>query len=118
MNLGSTSALESTWFQERPGDSSKHQFIKQIVQQDRTSVLERAANKARLQENLEKENRAQDLARKQTRKWKAGDVYAPHDLSAAEMKKWRQRQQSTMDAFDALAINPLDEYKVECPSHK
>ena len=46
------------------------------------------------------------------RVWQKGDVYAPHDLSAAEARKWRKRHAPTMDAFDALSLNPLDLYKV------
>ncbi|MCJ1366189.1 hypothetical protein MMC16_005315 [Acarospora aff. strigata] len=46
-----------------------------------------------------------------TRRWKAGDVYAPHDLSAIEMKKWKRGGRPTTDSFDALAMNPLNEYK-------
>jgi small subunit ribosomal protein S18 len=47
-----------------------------------------------------------------TRNWKAGDVYAPHDLSPAEMRKWMKRVSPSTDAFDALGINPLHQYKV------
>lgn len=47
-----------------------------------------------------------------TREWKAGDVYSPHDLSPAEMKKWRKRRSPPTDAFDSLKRNPLDLYKV------
>jgi small subunit ribosomal protein S18 len=47
-----------------------------------------------------------------TRKWKVGDVYAPHDLSPAEMNKWRTRVKPSRDPFDVLAINPIHEYKV------
>jgi len=46
-----------------------------------------------------------------TREWKSGDVYAPHDISAAEARKWRKRYTPTVDAFDALSLNPLDFYK-------
>jgi len=46
-----------------------------------------------------------------TREWKSGDVYAPHDLSAAEARKWRKRNKPTVDAFDALSLNPIDFYK-------
>ena len=63
-------------------------------------------------ESLDKAGRARDLEQLQVRRWKAGDVYAPHDLSPVEMQKWRQRHRSTTDVFDALAINPLHEYKV------
>ncbi|KAF1979618.1 ribosomal protein S18 [Bimuria novae-zelandiae CBS 107.79] len=46
------------------------------------------------------------------RKWNTGDVYAPHDLSGAEQKKWKMaRKTPTSDAFDTLGINPVNEYK-------
>jgi small subunit ribosomal protein S18 len=48
-----------------------------------------------------------------TREWKKGDIYAPHDLSAAEARKWRKKYTPTIDAFDALSLNPLDFYKVQ-----
>ncbi|KAH0833541.1 ribosomal protein S18 [Fonsecaea monophora] len=53
----------------------------------------------------------QAIARQLTRPWKAGDVYAPHDLSAAEARKWRVKHRPTTDAFDALSVNPLTLYK-------
>ncbi|KAH0538119.1 hypothetical protein FGG08_005281 [Glutinoglossum americanum] len=53
-----------------------------------------------------------DLERMMTRKWKLGDVYAPHDLSPVEMRKWRIRVKPSRDPFDVLAINPIHEYKV------
>jgi hypothetical protein len=57
---------------------------------------------------------ATDLERmsSQSRRWQMGDVYAPHDLSPREFKKWRQRSKPDRDVFDALNINPRDEYKV------
>ncbi|KAL4939652.1 hypothetical protein BDV06DRAFT_33437 [Aspergillus oleicola] len=61
------------------------------------------------QQRIQTENRA--MERFQTREWKAGDIYAPHDLSPAEMKKWKKRSPPTSDAFDALNINPLSMYK-------
>ncbi|KAL9614227.1 MAG: hypothetical protein Q9167_001248 [Letrouitia subvulpina] len=62
------------------------------------------------------------------RRWQAGDVYAPHDLSEVETLKWRAAQQGGGgtgpsrlkmrrgrrqwgDAFDVLALNPISEYK-------
>jgi small subunit ribosomal protein S18 len=59
-----------------------------------------------------------DLQRLMTRKWRVGEVYAPHDLSSVEMRKLRSPGRRTQDAFDALALNPLDEYKVCQPSQK
>ncbi|KIX03938.1 ribosomal protein S18 [Rhinocladiella mackenziei CBS 650.93] len=63
----------------------------------------------RREEEIEQENIA--LSRLLTRNWKAGDVYAPHDLTGAEARKWRKRTRPTTDAFDALSINPLSLYK-------
>jgi small subunit ribosomal protein S18 len=56
-----------------------------------------------------------------TRKWKDGDVYAPHDLSGVEMSKWSKGQpkgRPKKDVFDMLKINPLNHYWVCFPSHK
>ncbi|KAL4874171.1 hypothetical protein BDV12DRAFT_159243 [Aspergillus spectabilis] len=51
------------------------------------------------------------ISKFQTREWRAGDVYAPHDLSPAEMKKWKQRNLPNSDIFDARDLNPLHLYK-------
>lgn len=58
------------------------------------------------------QNESRMLERFQTREWKAGDIYAPHDLSPTEMSKWRKRSNPSADAFDALNLNPTDLYKV------
>ena len=52
------------------------------------------------------------MERMQHRNWKAGDVYAPHDLSHQELKKWRSRNAREKDVFDSLNINPIHEWKV------
>ncbi|CAD0107505.1 unnamed protein product [Aureobasidium uvarum] len=54
-----------------------------------------------------------DFERQMTRKWKDGDVYAPHDLSGVEMAKWQKGQpkgRPKKDVFDMLKINPLNHY--------
>lgn len=50
-----------------------------------------------------------------TREWKVGDVYAPHDLSAAQAREWKKRHSPDTDAFDALSLDPLMLYKVRQP---
>lgn len=62
--------------------------------------------------DLKDSDRASKFTKLVTRKWKAGDVYAPHDLSDVEMIKWKRRTQPTHDAFDVLDLNPLDHYRV------
>ena len=75
-----------------------------------------AANKRKESEaDIERATLRQDLERQLTRRWKAGDVYAPHDLSGIEMGKWKQvspKGRSKKDVLDMLKINPLDHYKV------
>lgn len=56
--------------------------------------------------------KAADLGRQISRRWKEGDVYAPHDLSEVEMSKWKKRTRPVYDVLDVLAMNPLDHYRV------
>jgi hypothetical protein len=62
---------------------------------------------------LQESDRLSQFQRQIYRKWQPGDVYAPHDLSGSEQKKWKQgRKKPQQDAFDILGINPVLEYKV------
>ena len=54
----------------------------------------------------------QDLTRQISRRWREGDIYAPHDLSEVEMAKWKKRTRPDFDVFDVLNFKPLDHYKV------
>ena len=63
-------------------------------------------------EDMEKHKLSADLSRQITRRWKAGDVYAPHDLSAVEMRKWKNRGRPVMDVFDVLDFDPIANYRV------
>ena len=71
-------------------------------QQQRTTSLDQL-------ENLQK---ARDLEQQMSRTWKSGDVYSPRDLGWYENRKWKGKSRPQKDVFDALAVNPLDEYKV------
>lgn len=42
-------------------------------------------------------------------------MYAPHDLSAVEMRKWKARGRPVMDVFDVLDFDPMMHYKVRIP---
>ncbi|KAI9751783.1 MAG: hypothetical protein M1815_000913 [Lichina confinis] len=68
-------------------------------------------NRVGLLENWEANERATRLEKFQHRRWRAGDVYAPHDLSSVAMKHARHRSGPRADVFDLLGINPLNEYK-------
>lgn len=54
-----------------------------------------------------------DLELQVARKWKPGDVYAPHDLSGAEASKWKKvhkRPRPKFDVLDQLGIDPRQHY--------
>lgn len=57
----------------------------------------------------------QDLERQMIRRWKSGDVYAPHDLTGIEMAKWqktRRKERQSFDVLHQLGIKPIEQYKV------
>ncbi|KAI9743109.1 MAG: hypothetical protein M1818_003404 [Claussenomyces sp. TS43310] len=62
-------------------------------------------------QELEKHKLASDLSKQIGRRWKAGDVYAPHDLTPIETQKWKKRGKPEYDVFDTLDLNPLEQYK-------
>ncbi|KAM5352566.1 hypothetical protein ACJ41O_005288 [Fusarium nematophilum] len=62
-------------------------------------------------EFLKNQKMSNDYLKQMPRRWEAGDVYSPHDLSPVEMQKWRKRSPRKNDVIDALGINPLDMYK-------
>jgi len=53
-----------------------------------------------------------DLTKQIKRRWKAGDVYAPHDLSGVEVQKWSKNEQPSRDIFDMLNFDPIPNYWV------
>jgi small subunit ribosomal protein S18 len=63
-------------------------------------------------QELKNHKLASDLTRQISRRWKAGDVYAPHDLSPVEMEKWKRRGRPERDVVDVLKLDVLGEYKV------
>ncbi|KAI4183128.1 MAG: hypothetical protein L6R41_005566 [Letrouitia leprolyta] len=83
-------------------------------------------DRASLLASTESLYRAADLERYIYRRFRPGDIYAPHDLSPTEQQKWRSRSRRTVskeapllsskksirhDAFDVLDVHPLAEFK-------
>ncbi|KAI2467535.1 ribosomal protein S18 [Annulohypoxylon bovei var. microspora] len=64
-----------------------------------------------IDEELRQKNQNDEYARQMTRRWKTGDVYAPHDISPAEMSKWRRNSNRKKDLVDMLGLSPLDMYR-------
>jgi len=98
-----------------------------VSAQQRQAGLDIARNTvrevARAREQREREQQLKDMTRgytrreleqQQTRRWRPGDVYAPHDLSGVEMAKWkrvRRQPKARADVLDQLGMNPLQHYK-------
>jgi small subunit ribosomal protein S18 len=82
-----------------------------LIGQAATRAATRSSSSNVMQE-LKNHKLATDLTKQIQRRWKAGDVYAPHDLSSAEMQKWKKRGRPECDVFDLLDLNPVEEYKV------
>ena len=70
------------------------------------------SNSLKSVEELAKHKQALDLTKQIGRRWKTGDVYAPHDLSDIEMQKWKKRGTPGQDVCDVLEIDPKLEYRV------
>jgi small subunit ribosomal protein S18 len=98
----SAAARENSAAQQRPKGSS-------IIGVARGMGLDSTTPSRELAES----ERVAQFQRQIYRKWQPGDVYAPHDLSGTEQKKWKYgRKKPQQDAFDVLGINPVNEYKV------
>ncbi len=67
-------------------------------------------------EDLRENTTTENYLRQMPRRWRIGDVYAPHDMSPSEMRKWRHTAaNANVDVLDLMGINPLDNYKVASP---
>lgn len=97
--------------------SSSSDAAERMLARHRARIAEQRQSQLESAERVKDKKIAKDLLKQMPRKWQAGDVYAPHDLSAAEMEKWRKRSARVGDLVDALNLSPLDLYKVRLPHH-
>jgi small subunit ribosomal protein S18 len=94
-----------TNFSEILGNQNRSARIRAATGKDRSKFKE--------EQRVQQEGRA--MERFAYRPFQPGDIYSPHDLSPAEQKKWKKAQAPATDVFDALNLNPLDQYKVRLP---
>ncbi|KAK1247429.1 hypothetical protein MKX07_002338 [Trichoderma sp. CBMAI-0711] len=92
--------------QGNPGDAANLMMTR--LKRDGYATLR---NKQAQVEQLRNQKNSADYLRQMPRRWEAGDVYSPHDMSPVEMQKWRKRSPRKADVVDALGIRPLDMYK-------
>ncbi|KAN0108749.1 ribosomal protein S18 [Hyaloscypha variabilis] len=108
-----TNPIQYTKVKNLPGSLTGSRGVTRLLQSANLR-RQRAAGAVRSSTDIQEltnHNLAADLSKQITRRWKAGDVYAPHDLSEVEMAKWKKREKPQHDAFDILDLNPLDHYR-------
>ncbi|KAK0344927.1 hypothetical protein LTR91_020997 [Friedmanniomyces endolithicus] len=86
------------------------------------TALEATADRQRLKREqalaeLARPYSRRDLEQQIPRRYKLGDIYAPHDLSGTEMGKWRKMRRKPRvgshgsDVLDSLGVDPREHYK-------
>jgi hypothetical protein len=101
-----------------PGNETANSRILSLI--DRTTSSRYRGSRPRTPQASNKKSaedpalhkQALDLTKQISRRWRTGDVYAPHDLSSTEMRKWKLRGKPTVDVLDVLQLDPLVEYRV------
>ncbi|KAF4301602.1 Ribosomal protein S18 [Botryosphaeria dothidea] len=89
----------------RPASNNPHSYA-------RTLLEDKIQRESSLADRMDVAGLRAELETQAPRRWQYGDVYAPHDLTGVEAKKWRNsRRTPRLDAFDTLGLNPLKEYK-------
>lgn len=66
---------------------------------------------------LQGKNVSENYQRQMPRRWREGELYAPHDLSEVEAAKWRKMTSVQRDLVDLLGLRPLDMYSVGFTSY-
>lgn len=97
---------------EEPTDKKELSKNKKIILAGKLVKRTEKPN-TRPMEQLGRNVKRQDLLQQMTRRWKAGDIYAPHDLTGYAMSKFKKRRtRPPVDVLDMLKIDPFKEYKV------
>ncbi|RDL37734.1 Uncharacterized protein BP5553_05167 [Venustampulla echinocandica] len=88
--------------------------VQRLVEQSfdkKKKYFDDKAAATRTMTEIQQQKLSANLSKQISRRFMPGDVYAPHDLSAVEMAKWKRRGRPMYDAFDALNLNPIDHYR-------
>ncbi|KAJ2979854.1 hypothetical protein NQ176_g2995 [Zarea fungicola] len=93
------------------GRSASGDAIQRMGQTYKDRAAQNLREKQEAIDYLKSRKLSNDYLRQMPRRWAAGDVYSPHDLSPREMDKWRARKARDTDVVDILGLRPLDMYK-------
>ncbi|KAH7149253.1 ribosomal protein S18 [Dactylonectria estremocensis] len=105
-NLNNSGSSRWSNSPSRGGDAAER-----MLERSKARASAYVREKSAQMEFLKTQKMSNDYLRQMPRRWQAGDVYSPHDLSPVEMSKWRKRSPPKIDVIDALGINPVDMYK-------
>ncbi|KAK4614169.1 37S ribosomal protein RSM18, mitochondrial [Fulvia fulva] len=97
---------------EQPAARDNFALARQAVRDSNSSRIEQ--QNRQLVREAERGWSRKDLELQAVRKWTAGDVYSPHDLSGVEMSKWkkiRRKPRPKYDVIDQLGLDPLKLYR-------
>lgn len=84
----------------------------QLTPQQESEMMEQQNGRGGVVRDLRISATTDSYMKQMPRRWRTGEVYAPKDLSATEMSKWRTARKPKQDIVDMLGINPLDNYRV------
>ncbi|KAF4440683.1 ribosomal S18 [Fusarium acutatum] len=93
------------------GRGARGDAAARLLERFKTRTNSYTMEKTAQMEFLKNQKMSNDFLKQMPRRWEAGDVYSPHDLSPVEMQKWRKKTVRNNDVIDALGISPLDMYK-------
>ncbi|TGJ88674.1 hypothetical protein E0Z10_g100 [Xylaria hypoxylon] len=92
-------------------DANPTELAGDIYNKIRGSRKRNSKQNQKIEEEMRGKNRHDDYMRQLPRRWRAGDVYSPHDMSPSETAKWRKNTARQKDLVDLLGLRPLDMYR-------
>jgi len=91
---------------------SSYDAVMSALNRAKRNHREHAGSLMDIRDQTRERQLAQEYLKQMPRNWQTGDVYAPHDLSAVEMGKYKKRLfRPKIDIVDTLNIQPKDMYK-------
>ncbi|KAF4989767.1 hypothetical protein FGRMN_8918 [Fusarium graminum] len=110
-NLNNNSQNKNSNNRGRAGGYARGDAAARLLDRYKSRANSYSMEKAQQMDFLKNQKMSNDFLKQMPRRWQAGDVYSPHDLSPVEMQKWRKKSVRNNDVIDALGISPLDMYK-------
>ncbi|EEY14465.1 conserved hypothetical protein [Verticillium alfalfae VaMs.102] len=111
------SAFDILTLDERPAPGNNAERVQNLVRGGKFAQSEAQLARKRFElQQLRERKTSDDYMKQMPRKWRTGDVYAPHDMNPHQLARWKKRTAPKHDVTDLLSLNPLDMYKVCCLS--